>query len=80
MKASIAIKIKEIGKPIEWVDINVDYDERLADLKMRELGDMLLRCNSNAVIEVWYNCYSVDNGWKRVKTYFPYLKIMVFND
>lgn len=80
MKSSIVIRIKVEGKPVEITNIDVAYDERLAELKMRELGDMLLRCNTDAVIEVSYDCYSSNNGWNRIKTYFPYLKIMVMHE
>ncbi len=75
-KGSLLIIVKPEGKRSTSVNIDVDYDDTLAEIKMKEIGTLLEILNPNAVIEVGYQVYnSISDSWMQIFTYYPYNKM-----
>ena len=75
MKRSLLIYVKPEGQKSTTANIDVQYDDTMAEIKMKEIGTLLKKLNPDAVIEVGYQVYSeISETWMQLFTYYPYNK------
>jgi hypothetical protein len=71
VKGSIHFMVKVKNQRTINANVDVNYNDELAEIKVTELGDMLAKINPTAMIEVGYSVFnSISGTWMQMTSYY----------
>ena len=71
MQKSIEIRVKESGKKLVRITIDVEYGDAVAKYKIKEIGNLISSINPDAMVQVDFLVYSnVSDTWMEMFSYY----------
>jgi hypothetical protein len=71
MRSSIDIRVKVGNNKSVTTSIEVECGDEAAERKMKEIGELLVELNSDAMIEVSHMTYSsISDTWMQMASYY----------
>ena len=71
MQKSIEIRVKESGKKLVRITIDVEYGDAVAKYKIKEIGNLISSINPDAMVQVDFLVYSnISDTWMEMFSYY----------